>query len=524
MTSKESFDASENISWAAYHASHGTECEIVPGITSLLPLFTEDSKAAAMIRHSMDVIKNAVQHVNIDQIPVITFDQPLYTLAKQIQWNWPDIYGEHHFVIMLGGFHTEMTFLKCLGNWLAESGWTNAITQAQIASSGTADSLLKESHVTRARYAHQVTASSLHLLLRDAFAKYHGGVPEEHTLNFENWVSKRIKESPHFQYWHITLHLELLVLIFVRSIREGNFPLYVESLTKFVPWLFALNHTNYARWLPVHIQDMATLQTKLPEIFSHFVSGNFVIHKTQRKFSAISIDQAHEQNNALIKGDGGAVGLTENPAAFQRWMTAGPELARVVTEFEENMKSPQKQPTTKHHEQTKGMQSSFYQDVKELVKVIEEMGNPYLDETEELLVLDNKEVASPDVLRSLQIIEKCGQDQYQAFVDERLKKRSKSVFDPIKRNNLHLFHKKSSNTLSKSKIQAASMKSDCSLFARLYIACQVREGNLDTFFKHENGPFPPSLSNNGQLRQGTKSDIVDCLENLVQQIILSIHQ
>ena len=31
-----------------------------------------------------------------------------------------------------------------------------------------------------------------------------------------------------------------------------------------------------------------------------------------------------------MKGDGGAVGLTENPAALKRWMLAGPDIARVT--------------------------------------------------------------------------------------------------------------------------------------------------------------------------------------------------
>ena len=33
---------------------------------------------------------------------------------------------------------------------------------------------------------------------------------------------------------------------------------------------------------------------------------------------------AHEQVNAGVKGEGGAVCLTENPAALRRWMVAGP--------------------------------------------------------------------------------------------------------------------------------------------------------------------------------------------------------
>ena len=51
------------------------------------------------------------------------------------------------------------------------------------------------------------------------------------------------------------------------------------------------------------------------------------------------IDQAHEQNNALVKGSGGAIGLTENPSAFRKWMIAGPEQACLLKEFEQEFRT-----------------------------------------------------------------------------------------------------------------------------------------------------------------------------------------
>ena len=69
-----------------------------------------------MIKHSMDVINNAVEHLNPGQTQVVTFDQPLYALAKQIQWKLPEEYGENKFVIMFGGLHIEMAALKTLGD------------------------------------------------------------------------------------------------------------------------------------------------------------------------------------------------------------------------------------------------------------------------------------------------------------------------------------------------------------------------------------------------------------------------
>ena len=96
-----------------------------------------------------------------------------------------------------------------------------------------------------------------------------------------------------------------------------------------------MDHTNYARWIPVHLRDMVTLPTAYPEVARGFEASNFTIQKTSQQFSAIPIDQAHEQNNAAIKGDGGAVGLTDNPAALRRWMMAGPEITRLIGEFQD---------------------------------------------------------------------------------------------------------------------------------------------------------------------------------------------
>ena len=81
-------------------------------------------------------------------------DQPIFAVAKQLQWKWQDIYGEKKFVIMFGGLHTEMAFLKVIGGWLEDSGWTTVPVEPNICSSGTGESFIKASSVTRSRRAH----------------------------------------------------------------------------------------------------------------------------------------------------------------------------------------------------------------------------------------------------------------------------------------------------------------------------------------------------------------------------------
>ena len=57
-------------------------------------------------------------------------------------------------------------------------------------------------------------------------------------------------------------------------------------------------------------------------------------------------------------------------------------------------------------------------------------------------------------------------------------------------------------------------KQNVSLFCLLYVSCQVFDGNLDTFYSHENQDFPLLLSTYGDIRTGTKSDILWWLEKV----------
>ena len=76
------------------------------------------------------------------------------------------------------------------------------------------------------------------------------------------------------------------------------------------------------------------------------------IQKTNQVFSAIPIDQAHEQNNACSKMDGGAVGLTDNPSALQRWQVTVPEVTALIKDFEDAHQLMGRRHEVIHHDQT----------------------------------------------------------------------------------------------------------------------------------------------------------------------------
>ena len=135
-------------------------------------------------RYAAPVVKglrNAVNIVNHGQLPAIACDQPLYKIAKDIQWTWSETHGGDSYVVMLGGLHINMTLLKHIGDLLNRSGWTSAISQANIATPGTATCFLKASRVKKTARAHQVTVCVLYKLRQDVYTKDATGIFRENS-------------------------------------------------------------------------------------------------------------------------------------------------------------------------------------------------------------------------------------------------------------------------------------------------------------------------------------------------------
>ena len=171
LLKKEKIDK-DNISWSAFHAYLQNDLDNPSAITALLPLFYEKAATVAIIKHGMNIQKILTDHLNPGQVPVMAFDQPLFALAKIVQWKWPEVLGEGKFLVMFGGLHVEMALWNTIGDFLEGSGWIEALTEAGVASSGKAQSFLKASHLTRTRRAHQVTLLALAKLQHEAWQAF----------------------------------------------------------------------------------------------------------------------------------------------------------------------------------------------------------------------------------------------------------------------------------------------------------------------------------------------------------------
>ena len=139
-----------SVGWSAFFAQSLDEIPI-PTEAAMLPLFKEKAATPAMMKHSMEVAIAVTRKLNPGQTPVLTLDQPLYALAKQLQWQHPEDLGEDKFVVMAGGLHIEMAIITTIGTLLEMSGWCEAVSTAGITTPGRAQSLTGSKHVKNAR-------------------------------------------------------------------------------------------------------------------------------------------------------------------------------------------------------------------------------------------------------------------------------------------------------------------------------------------------------------------------------------
>ena len=358
---------------------------------------------------------------------------------------------------------------------------------------------LAASNVKRCRYAHQVTLVALVTLAKRA----HQSTKDQ---SYDSWKTALKDSSTNAKYWFTIIELEIKLFMFVRSIREGNFELFVQSVEELIPWSFSLDHVNYARWLPVFLCDLKALP-KEQTVFKEFCQGNFTINKTGHAFPNMGVDQAHEQNNKCVKIDGGAIGILESEQALLEWAVSGPIVTNMLGEVFDT--ANENDEYRYHHEDTDHFERTFPGDKAKLIAAFEDLGNPFSASKTYLINVFSRVVIGEEGTNSVKNAENLGNAPSAVFITERLIDGTASLYDNIKQNRLQLCDSKKAVKASKAKKDVKLLKDDCRLFS------DVRQ-ELVTFFAHENHPFPASLSEHGSLSTHSKSDFVNCIKALYE--------
>ena len=242
------------------------------------------------------------------------------------------------------------------------------------------------------------------------------------------------------------------------------------------------------------------------------VKGSFSFAKSKRPFSRMALDQVHQQNNKIIKGQGGASNFLnmENESALIRWETCGPEVARIVSEFEElyEEESSQSHCSLKHHEDNEQFRANFKKDVDTVFNAMP--CNPF--EMTSLCALNNLHPFPPLVVDNHKQVLPSGEAQGKMFINDRLLMEKVPITGKISKNNFPILK----NEPSKNR----AVNLGVSFMNKLRSAVEHRPSLADALFSEELYGVPHCFSVDGgdEMYHGTKSSIQDRLLSCQQPI------
>ena len=139
---------------------------------------------------------------------------------------------------------------------------------------------------------------------------------------YNDFISRMRRTHPTFDLWSTYKDMVQTLLLFLRATQEWNWELHLAALREMLPWYFAYDGPNYARYGTAYYVEMCALPYTHPTI-STAISflGQWTVQRTGGEFTSIACDQAIEQTvNRDAKTPGRLSGLTRNRGATQRWI------------------------------------------------------------------------------------------------------------------------------------------------------------------------------------------------------------
>ena len=191
---------------------------------------------------------------------VFTLDQQLYKVALDVIWS--DTLRWNHIIPRLGGMHWLMSSIGCVGVLMEKSG---LVPWLQSAFGSVPKMMTGKKFPMNMRALRFVVIELLKGFIDDVY--YFEDLEKrmkflaQKSMIAEHWINNLIRPV-------------LLMMLFVRAEREGEFPLHLYACHQMIPYFFAAGHINYARYGLCYLLTMSGLP---PTILDQFLKGEHVL-------------------------------------------------------------------------------------------------------------------------------------------------------------------------------------------------------------------------------------------------------
>ena len=505
---------------------------------------TDMSTVFEVLRQSVK-IKESLQLNTI----VVVFDQALYSKAIEIKWKHNQQF--ENVILRMGVFHTICVLLGIIGKRFKDAGLRDLCVEAQVIAEGSVSGVLEGRRYNRAVRLHKLVYEAL---MRQAWAGFQTWIEENHgdkkslvdnafgslqrlhdsicqaefqrTLDEKSFsevtelfrrymLFLRTENGTLSEFWVSYLDLVDILLSMIRATREGDWELHISSIRNLIPWCFAYDNINYARYLSSYLSEMTHLEEEHPEVLTHFKSGGFAVQIGDcNPFGKIPVDQACEETvNKDTQTPGGTKGFSLKPKAVNKYYL----VAEYRSIFMRNLKDMLhlNKSDCQHNDLQKTRITRDEKDVQSLLSTLEGWTNPFESPGQELICLSTGRLATADVSRDLLQARNLGEKSYRRFSEERLESDPPKVkfHDTLSKTKLKTFD----NMNKKMKLRGTSkeivLKADRAVFSQMIIIAETRQLSMREVLSHPLGPFPWSLAApDGSLKKTTKAVLAKELE------------
>ena len=323
-------------SWTGFFIKIRQDVPIRPSKVGYLDCLDAPATEMSTIYHMLERALRIKSQLKVKSI-VCVYDQAIYAKAYQIKCKEPEKFKS--VFLMMGTFHIIMTLLAVIAARFKDAGLKDLVIQSVLVAEGSVDTMFSGSRAyKRAVRVYKILYESFSRLLLEKFTKEHPETVEalysrigETIDDYAAVVS--LKEMQEYsnklvpfkesltgkgnlaKFWLSFLEMCELLLNIIFATRSGHWPLYVVSLRQALPWFFAYDRPNYARYLTAHYRELAHLENDFPDIYREFEDGNFSVQLSpDNPFGRMEADKVIETTiNKDTKTPGGTTGTYFKP-------------------------------------------------------------------------------------------------------------------------------------------------------------------------------------------------------------------
>lgn len=494
---------------------------------------TQLSTALEILNQS-ELIRNKLQLESI----VLVMDQALYAKATEIVWKHEEQY--RNLILRMGVFHTICNFLSILGKRFVDAGLRDICIETGILGAGSVNGVFDGKAYNRAIRVHKVIYEAFMRLMWSEFSLWldedekgmvDSVVDEIKVLrkdlnqnNFEGLLNSskfdavlnlwnkfldhlRYENGDSSAFWMSYIDMvEGILLNLLRGSREGNWSLHLVAIRSMIPWCFAYDKVNYARYLTAYYAEMSLLEETNPEVYNHFKNGQFSVQMSNSNtFGRIPVDQTIEVTvNKDTQTQGGTSRFSLKPGAVKRYYIT----AEYRSAFLHNLRTFVEQGSSQaiHTDLQRTRIEKDENAVLTVMNVVKGWLNPFHEN--ELMVISTGKEATSKVKRDLLNALKIGEAKYEEFKKKRIDAsyHTRKFHDPLPMSKLESFSSMCKKHVVKSPGKEIILKADRALFAKIILTSQARNLKMKDVLCHSLGPLPwPLATPEGHLRKTNKA-------------------